>query len=210
MNDGSSEARRQQARLYTLVAVGVVVLLLATSLFSPVVIKLFTAQNYHEAGRVVLVLVLAWLFQGLYSLVLQPLFYFGGGIGMSIPTVTALIAAVALSLLLIPPFGMYGAAWAMVVCFAVKFLVGAVVSTILYPLPWELRKIVLAVGVGASLAAIGMALPEDLPVVVALTVKSATLLAIIPLLWCTGIVTTRELVRMRNVAAKVINSFISK
>ena len=77
MSDGSPESRRQQARLYTLLAVGVVGLSLGSLLFSPVAIRILTAPGYHEAANVVVILILAWLFQGFYSLVLQPAFYFG-------------------------------------------------------------------------------------------------------------------------------------
>lgn len=201
MNDSSPEARRQQARLYTLLAVGIAALSLGSVLFSPMVIGFLTAPAYHEAMDVVGILILAWLFQGLYNLVLQPVFYFGGGFGVSVASVSAVIATAVFSFLLIPPLGMYGAAWAVVGCFAIKFVVAAAVSWHLYRLPWEVSRVLRALGCAVALAAADLWLPANQGLVALIALKCGLLLAMAPALWITGVVSTADLRRLRAMIA---------
>jgi O-antigen/teichoic acid export membrane protein len=199
MNDGSTESRRQQARLYTLLAIGIVVLSLGSLLFSPVAIHILTAPAYHEAAQVVGILILAWLFQGFYNLVLQPAFYFGGGLVISIASVSAVVATAVFSLLLIPRMGMYGAAWAVVACFGIKFAVAAVISWQLYALPWEVSKIAAALACGLAIATADHWLSAGLGLVAAIGVKSALLAAMVPALWITRAVSAAELRRLMGI-----------
>jgi O-antigen/teichoic acid export membrane protein len=200
MNDGSAEARRQQARLYTLLAIGIAVLTLGSLLFSPIAIRLLTTPAYHEAASVVAILILAWLFQGLYNLVLQPLFYFGGGFAVAIASVSAVIATAIFSWLLIPHWGMYGAAWAVVGCFGIKFVVAAAVSAYLYRLPWEVFKIVRAFVCAAALAALDIWFVANLGLAPAIALKCGLVLAMAPALWITRVVSLQELLRLKGMA----------
>jgi O-antigen/teichoic acid export membrane protein len=198
MNDGGAESRRQQARLYTLLAVGIAVLLLGSALFSPVAIRLCTTPAYHEAANVVILLILAWMFQSLYNLVLQPLFYFGGGFGVATASVSAVLSTFLFSLLLIPRWGMYGAAWAVVGCFAVKFVVAAVASTCFYRLPWEISKIVRALACAAILVGLDIWLVDKLEFMLAVALKCGLFLAILPLLLTMRVVSIGELLRLKG------------
>jgi O-antigen/teichoic acid export membrane protein len=198
MNDGSAEARRQQARLYTFLAIGIAVLSLGSVLFSPIAIRLLTTPAYHEAANVVAILILAWLFQGLYNLVLQPLFYFGGGFGVATASISAIIATGVFSWLLIPQWGMYGAAWAVVGCFAIKFVVAAAVSSYLYRLPWELSKIVRALACAGVLAGLDLWFVSDWGLAAAIALKCGLVLAIVPALWLVRVVSLADILRLKG------------
>jgi len=138
MKDGSAEARRQQSRIYTLLIAGVAVLALGIVLFAPIAIILLTAPKYHESMYIVPILVLAWTFQGFYWIASNRVFYLGGGLWLATATVSSLGVGIALGFLLMPPYGMYGAAMAMVGTFVVRTMVILVIGERMYPVPWQL------------------------------------------------------------------------
>ena len=62
---------------------------------------------------------------------------------------------IALNLLLIPPYGIRGAAAASVAAFAFMFVAMAVYAQRLYPVPYQWRRVVTLLGVGVALTAVG-------------------------------------------------------
>jgi hypothetical protein len=177
-----------------------------------------TNPAYHEAAQVVPILIFAWLFQAFYAIVVQPVFYFGGGLWLSTATISSIIVSVGVGIVSIPEYGMYGAAWSMAAGFAAKFVVAATASTYLYRLPWELAKISLALACALLVAWIDWAYVDGwrdvvnvanqsagfwqrvewLNLIVMVGVKLALLSAIVPLWWITGVVTTKELAYGRD------------
>ena len=136
MKDGSAEARRQQCRLYTLIVIAICIMVLGVALFGPVFVRILTAPAYHAAALYVPLLTLAWLFQGLYIIASQPVFFTGGGLWMSAATISSVVANFILSIILIPILGIHGAAVSMIGCFLVKSVVIAAISQKQYPLLW--------------------------------------------------------------------------
>lgn len=210
MSDGSEEAQRQQSRLYTLLIIGVVGLTLGTWLFSGIAIQILTAPAYHGATRIVLILIFAWLLQGLYLVVSQPVFYFGGGPWLSAASVSSTIICVVLSLILIPISGVFGAAWAMVGGFLVSFTVAAFASYHLYPLPWQVTAILRAIACGAALAVADLWLSPGMPFAWTIVFKTALLLVLIPALWVTGVVSTIDLRRAKNLVLRKVREWANR
>jgi O-antigen/teichoic acid export membrane protein len=104
------------------------------------------------------------------------------GIGVSkraryYPTITAVVAAanVAANFLLIPRFGMMGAAWATLVSYAVMAAMGAVISQRLYPIPFERGRLLLLAAGGVAVFILGRWAPAALWTAIA--VKAALLSA---------------------------------
>ncbi len=99
---------------------------------------------------------------------------------MRLIPVTALIAsafAVGLYFLLIPPFGFVGAAWATAAgLWAMALLVG-IVSQRIYPVPWEWRRLALAIGATLALALASLAVDAWMPFSASLPVRVAITLA---------------------------------
>lgn len=218
MREGGPDSKRQQARIYTLSLLMLVVAILVQQLFATVAIRVLTNPAYHEAAQVVPILIFAWLFQAFYAIVSQPVFYFGGGLWLSTATVSSIVVSVGVGIWTIPDYGMYGAAWSMAAGFAAKFVVAATASTYLYRLPWELTKISLGLACALLVAWVDWAYVDGwldvvnaanqpggfwqrvawINLIAMVGAKLALLATIVPLWWTTGVLATKELVYGRD------------
>jgi O-antigen/teichoic acid export membrane protein len=89
--------------------------------------------------------------------------------------------ALGLYLALVPPFSFRGAAWATATALWALALLVLVVGQRIYPVPWDRRRILLAVGLTLAFALAALALDEWLPLAASLPVRAA-LTAAYPLL----------------------------
>ena len=208
MKDGSAEARRQQSRIYTLLIAGISILALGIVLFAPIAIILLTAPKYHEAMYIVPILVLAWTFQGFYWIASNRVFYLGGGLWLATATVSSLGVGIALGFLLMPPYGMYGAAMAMVGTFVVRTMVILVIGERMYPVPWQLWGIIKAVAGIAVLGGLDMWLSPYLGLGASIALKTTLFVLTIPTVCLAGVISTSELsYGCGLVAGKIRNVF---
>ena len=130
------------------------------------VIALATTPTFHQAARVVPWIALGVAFQGVYLLT---------SIGLNItkhteyyPVATGIAAAtsVTANLLLVPSFGIVGAAWANMLAYAVLAFVSWRFSQRFYPLAYESRRLVKIVAAALSgVAVASFAVPPMAPVV---------------------------------------------
>ncbi len=149
--------------------------------------------EFRAAAGVIPVVALAYVFHGAFLL---------GSIGIGIekragyyPLVTALSAAanIAANFVLIPPFGMLGAAWATVIAYAVMAGSGFVFSRRLYAIPFEWPRLGRIVAVALVCFALSRLAPEALwP---SIGVKALVLAGFPLLLAASGFLTPEE--RMR-------------
>jgi len=100
--------------------VGVVAMMMGAYLFSEEAIKLLVAPAYYSAAMLVPILSLAAVGRGLYVFAGSPLFLDKTKL-VPLVTVGAGIASLGLNFLLIPRFGVLGAAWATVAAHGVTF-----------------------------------------------------------------------------------------
>jgi O-antigen/teichoic acid export membrane protein len=150
----SPDAQRTFRTISTYVF-GVLVLLVAgLAAVGRDLVRLMTAPTYHGAAAVVPWIGLAVGMQGIYLLT---------SIGLNItkrtayyPVVTgvATVAAISASLLLVPRYGILGAAWANVIAYGVLAVVGMGISQHFYPIRYEWPRVwrLLAAGVLAVIA----------------------------------------------------------
>ncbi len=192
MTDATEHAKKQQSRLYTLMLIAMVGIALGLVLFSPLAIELLTAPGYHAATEVVWILVLAWLLQGIYQIVSQPVYFFGGGLWLSTATISSLDVNVALCPILIPNYGIQGAAWAMVGCFATRAVVAACASVYLYRIPWQVTAFLRLLLCAGALAAFDYWVSPHLALPWTIAVKTVSFLLLPPALWVLGVVSTSE------------------
>jgi O-antigen/teichoic acid export membrane protein len=142
---------------------------LALGLLSPWIVHLLTTPRFYGAARVVAPLALATVpFAGYIVLAI--------GVGRARITqfnwvVTGIGAAVnvGLCLALIPPYGIIGAAYATVAGYGVMFVVMAWWAQRVYPVPYQWRRVTLALGAAVALTTIGKTLHVSLPIAVVLT-----------------------------------------
>lgn len=230
MRENTPESRRQQARIYTLTLLLIIVAILAMQLLSTIAIRVLTNPAFHEAALVVPILIFAWLFQAFYQIASQPVFFFGGGLWLSLATGVSIIVSAAAGVFLIPEYGMYGAAWSMVAGFVAKLLVTIAATTYLHPLPWEIWKLTRALACAALVAWVDWRFLEGWLVVVKdietpgsffervewinltvmVGVKLLLLTAIAPLLWIAGVVTGREFKLFADAVRSKLNAWLGR
>jgi O-antigen/teichoic acid export membrane protein len=178
------DAPRTLARAATFAWAGFLFCGVALASLSAELLTWMTPRNpaFRAAAPVIPVVVLAYLFQGVFLLT-------SIGIGIArkaryYPAVTLVAAAtnVAANLALVPRFGILGAAWATVASYATMAGVGFALARPLFPVPWEGARLLGVTALGALVYACALAVPATLAA--ALAVKAALLMAFAgALLW---------------------------
>jgi O-antigen/teichoic acid export membrane protein len=173
------DAKQIYSKTSTYVVAALVFLVAALCAVAPDVIALATTPEFHQAAAVTPWIALGVMFQGLYLV---------GSIGIIItrrttryPVATGIAAAASLlaNALLIPRYGLMGAAWANTIAYATLAIVTVGFSWRLYPIPYEwsrLLRIALA-GAGAYLAA-SRIVPRAAPPFTGLFLRAAVTLAV--------------------------------
>jgi O-antigen/teichoic acid export membrane protein len=180
LNSGRHPQMIARGGLYYFFATGFLAVLVAAWMLP--VFHLLMPEQYWGAVPAIAPLSLAAVAAGAYTI-----FSVGFNVmkRMRIVPLLALVgAAVAVGLyfLLIPPFSFRGAAWATAAAFAVLALLVLGVSNLLYPVPWNWRRLGLAVVAmtGASLLSLGvdswLSVGPSIPVRIAITVGYPLLL----------------------------------
>lgn len=158
------DAKTTMSRVITYAAGGFVAFGLALAVFASELLTVLTPANpeFRAAAPVIPVVVLAYLLHGAFLL---------SSIGIGIekkaryyPLITAAAAGtnVAANLLLIPIWGMMGAAWATVGSYAVMAALGFALSQRLYPIPYEWARLGRIAAAGGLTYALSLLAPRDL------------------------------------------------
>ncbi len=153
--DDDREARRTYAFVLTYTVLVTTWVATGLALLSPWIVEWITAPDFAESSRVVGPLAFSAVAFAGYIVVAI-------GVGRAKRTqfnwvVTGAAAAVnvALNLLLIPPYGMMGAAIATVAAYSTMFLGMIWWSQMIYPVPYQWRRVVTAAAAGVALVTIG-------------------------------------------------------
>ena len=191
-----SQARRPEApallaRVVTYAFAAFLTVSLAVAVLGGDLLVLMTPRRpaFWSGAGIVPVVALAYALHGVFLL---------GSIGIGIekraryyPMITAAAAVtnVAFNFLLIPRWGIFGAAWATVFSYAVMAALGVVLSSRLYPVPFETRR--LAVMVAAAGLVFALSLLAPAAALQALAVKAALVVAFPALMVASGVVEMR-------------------
>lgn len=149
MRDKGDAAKSEVARFATYWIMGMCFIFLLLSIFSREIVTVFSAPQYHEAYRIVPLIALGFLFNGLYFVVANPLFWVGRTSAIAICTVTGGLLNVGLNFLLIPGMQMEGAAVATSLSHLYCLGFVACFSLRAFPLPYEYRRLFKIVAVTA-------------------------------------------------------------
>ena len=155
-------------------------LALTLGLLAPWLVRLLTGRpEFHEGSRVVPLTAFAVTALGGYIVV-------SIGIGRArktqfnwVVTGVAAVIDITLNFALVPSFGMIGAAIAGVAAYSSMFVLMSVHAQRVYPVPYQWRRIALAVGTAVALTAFGKAL--HVPLVAAVGLTAAYPLILLPL-----------------------------
>lgn len=194
------DAKRTYRIVSTYVVAALVLLVTGVSALATDVVRLFTAPAFHGAAVVTPWIALGVMFQGLYIV---------GSIGLVItkrttpyPIASGVAAAVsvAANLLLIPRFGMVGAAWATVIAYATLAGVTSVFAWLAYPISYEWSRLArVAVAGLVAYAAAAALVPATMPAAVGLLLHGAIVVGVYPaVLAVTGFFRAGELRLVRE------------
>jgi O-antigen/teichoic acid export membrane protein len=196
----SIEDDRQAKRTYSFVLTYLLFLCswvsLALGLLSPWLVRLLArGPGFHRASEAVALLAFGSAAYAGYTVL-------SIGVGRARATQfnwvisgAAAVVNVVLNVILIPPYGMMGAAIATAAAYVALFLGMAVNAQRVYPTPYQWRRVATLAGVAVGLTVLGKALDVPLGGAIALAVAYPLLL------WPAGFYLPAELQRMRNVVA---------
>ncbi len=193
--EDEDEARRTYGFVLTYLLYVACWLALALGLLSPWIVHVLTTPDFFPASRVVAPLAFAAASFAGYIVI-------SIGIGRArrtqfnwVVTGAAALLNVALNLILIPPYGMMGAAVATVAAYTLMFMGMAWHAQRVYPVPYQWRRVLTLGAAAVGLTVLGKALEVSLPVAIALA--AAYPLVLLPL----GFYLPAELGRIRRLYA---------
>jgi O-antigen/teichoic acid export membrane protein len=184
--------KRPEAKaIYRRITTYVVALLafLATGLaaVSDEIVALMTAPAFQDAAGVVPWIAIGVLCQGFYQLT---------AIGLNITKRTAFLplatggataVAIGVNLLLVPEFGILGAAWTYALSYATLALLGFVLSQHVYPVQYEWRRLtVIAIASVAAYLLALLAARDHWPLLARLLARGGTVAVALPALLAAG------------------------
>jgi O-antigen/teichoic acid export membrane protein len=153
--EDEAEAKRTYAFVLTYLVVVASWLALALGLLAPWLVRLLTTPDYYEGQRVVAPLAFGGMAYAAYIVMAI-------GVGRAkrtqfnwaITGVAALVNVV-LNVILIPPYGMIGAAAATVAAYCVMFLAMTWYAQRVFPVPYQWRRVLTAAGAAVGLVLLG-------------------------------------------------------
>jgi O-antigen/teichoic acid export membrane protein len=156
--EDDDEAKRTYAYVLTYLVLVASWLALALGLLAPWLVRLLTQPEFYAGERVVAPLAFGGMAYAAYIVMVI-------GVGRAKRTqfnwlITGLAAVVnvALNLLLIPPYGMMGAAVATVAAYSVMFVAMTWYSQRVFRVPYQWRRVLTAAGAAVALLLAGKAL----------------------------------------------------
>jgi O-antigen/teichoic acid export membrane protein len=167
--EDDDEARRTYGYVLTYLLYAVSWLALALGLLAPWLVHLLATPHFYAASRVVGLLAFAAVAYSGYVVVLI-------GIGRArrtqsnwVITGGAALLNLALNVILIPPYGMIGAAISTIAAYTAMFLAMAWRAQRVFHVPYQWRRIVTLTAAAVGLFAVGKVVHGHLTVAVALT-----------------------------------------
>lgn len=152
----NSDHRRVYARVLTYLLFVLVFMSLSLALFSQPLLRLVATEQFNRAYRIVPPVALAYTFYGIAYCVMPGIHLTGKT--KFVPLLYALAATinVFLNLLLIPSFGMIGAAWATTTSFFLLAVVSFLFSNHVYPITYEYFRMAIILVSGFVLYCLGV------------------------------------------------------
>lgn len=185
------QAKRMVGRMVTYYLLALGFLYLGVASFSREIIEVIANVRFFGAYRVVPVVALGYVFQGLYFMSVAPIFHFKKTGILPLLSITAALVNILLNLIFIPRWGMMGAAWATVGSLAVLFTGVFIFSANIYPVALEWRRIAIII-VAVVFTFILLWPLNNLRLILSIPLKGFSLLIVPGVLWLAGFFTTEE------------------
>jgi O-antigen/teichoic acid export membrane protein len=149
------DAPRTYANVLTLYIAGTVGIAAALSIFAPEILRAFTPPAFHGASVVVPFLVFSVIGHGAYYIASLGVYLTKRTAHIGYTTALAAVVSIACNILLIPRWGVIGAAVASVLSQWVSALALLFVSQHYYPIPFRLKESLLILVAGVFLIVLG-------------------------------------------------------
>ncbi len=108
-------------------------------LIAPPILEVIVGEEYREAANILPLILTGQVFMGMYYMVTNYIFYIKKTKYLSYVTISSGIINIILLLVLVPTYGISGAAFAFLIANMVRFIFTWAVSAYLYKMPWALR-----------------------------------------------------------------------
>jgi O-antigen/teichoic acid export membrane protein len=189
------EAKRTYGYVLTYVVAAGVWVATGLSLLAPWLVQLLGPPAFEDAAQVVAPLCFAAVAFGAYVVVVISIGRARRMASNFVITGSAALLNIVLLLVLIPPYGIRGAAFATLSAYVAMFAGMAWKAQRVFPVPYQWRRVALAVAAGVALTAIGALLDVNLAAAIALGVAYPVVLLVL------GFFLPAERARMRRVLA---------
>ena len=170
------------SKLLTYYFLFICLIALALSIFSKEITTIMAAVNYREAYRVIPVIVLSYIFQGMYFMSANCLFFKEKTKQLPFITCISAVTNIVLNILWIPRYGMMGAAWATVIAYAMFYAITHHVSKRFYALHYEKARFLKIILVAVVVYIISMHIKTE-KFLYSISVKTALMLGYFLLLY---------------------------
>jgi len=135
----SSELRL--ARMITYYVLFFSAVAIGLSLFSKNLITVLTNESFHSAADIVPIIVVAYLWNGLYIIPLNFLILKKRTVLVPLVTIPAALINIAINITFVPIFGIVAAAWATFFAFLSQLIIVQIIAMKVYPFHYEFRRI---------------------------------------------------------------------
>jgi O-antigen/teichoic acid export membrane protein len=202
-NRKSPQAKELYSYATTYYVAGMLFLVLGLSAVAPELVQLMAAPEYHAAAPVVPIIALAGMCEGLRYVVTIGIAFQRRPIIRSAAMGAAALVNVVLNVLLIPTYGMMGAAWATLAGFITLIAVEFAVARHFYPIPYQHARFVKIVGVVVLLYVACSLMPSGTPLAVAAEKAGLLMVGFPMLLWLARFFEPAEVEHARRAYAGV-------
>ncbi len=154
---------RLHREMTTIVVSGLLLVAVGLSALASELVRVIARPGYEAAADVIAVVSVGAVVQGFYTMCVTVVFFSKRTRPLALMTGASAILNVMLNLLLIPQFGIMGAAWATVGGYASLAVATLVYASRIYPISINIRSIALSAGLGiATVMAARSVQPDDL------------------------------------------------
>ena len=205
--DSKDEGKEILGRFLTYFMIVVGFMALAICVFVKPLLRVMADPKFQGAEKVVPLVVVALVFSGVYRVITVGVNIKKKNIWLPIMVAFAAVVNIIFNFLLIPRWGMMGAAWATVIAYAVMCLASYIVDEYYFPIRYEWGRILKIVGaMGVTYATSVLTTPEALSGQIACGV--AMLLLYPALLGAFGFYNEAELATLRRLANLDLRSLL--
>jgi O-antigen/teichoic acid export membrane protein len=148
LKENESHAKQKISRLTTYYMGILVLLVLIIVFFAPIVLRIMATQKFYDAIPIIPYIVFAMFWQGIYFMSVNPLFYLKKTQYLAIISIISAIINISCNLLLIPIYGIYGAAISTIISYTFNAILVQGLSQHLFPIAYEYLKIGKIMGSG--------------------------------------------------------------